>query len=151
VHRRPVDLEAMARELVAGLAEREPQRNVEFVVGGDLQVGADPVLVRQVLSNLLGNAWKFSGPTAAARIEFGVQPGPAGERVFFVRDNGAGFDMAFAGRLFEPFGRLHSLSQFEGNGIGLATVHKIVARHEGRIWAEAAPDAGATFYFTLGP
>jgi len=102
-----------------------------------------------VLANLLGNAWKYSAKQAAARIAFG-RGTKEKEAVFFIRDNGAGFDMAHAGKLFNPFQRLHRDSEFEGTGIGLATAQRIILRHGGRIWAEAAPGAGATFFFTLG-
>jgi signal transduction histidine kinase len=108
---------------------------------------ADPGLLRIVLINLLGNAWKFSAQTADARIEVGHLPQQHG--AFFVRDNGAGFDMAFADKLFAPFQRLHSDAEFEGTGIGLAIVKRIIARHGGRVWAESAPGAGTTVYFTL--
>ena len=101
------------------------------------------------LENLIGNAWKFTAQQAAARIELGVKEEPQGKRVYFVGDNGAGFDMAKAGRLFMPFQRMHAQDQFEGIGIGLATVQRIIQKHGGRIWAEAAPGKGATFYFTL--
>ncbi len=103
--------------------------------------------MRVVLDNLLGNSWKFTGKTAAPRIEFGVEQGP--ERIFFVRDNGAGFDPESAGKLFTPFQRLHSGWEFPGTGIGLATVRRIIDRHGGRVWADGAVGRGATFYFTL--
>src|SRR5262249_2318085 len=106
-------------------------------------------LMRAALENLVGNAWKFTGKTAAARIAFGCEP-KQGVPSYFVRDNGAGFDMRYAHKLFLPFQRLHAQSEFEGTGIGLATVHRILARHGGRLWAEAAPGQGATFWFTLG-
>jgi hypothetical protein len=150
VHRRAVDLGDMAADLIGRRREAEPGRVVAFATCGDLGVQADRVLVKQVLENLLGNAWKFTRDAQPARIELGVQEGAGAERVFFVRDNGAGFDMAFAQRLFQPFCRLHTEAEFEGTGIGLTTVQKIVHRHGGRIWAEAAPDRGATFAFTLG-
>ena len=102
------------------------------------------------LGNLIGNAWKFSANVAAPRIEVGSQVGEDGGTVFFVRDNGAGFDMAAAGKLFQVFERLHATSQFEGTGIGLATVKQIIAMHGGRVWAESAPGEGAVFYFLVG-
>jgi PAS domain S-box-containing protein len=150
VVRAPVDLGAMATELLARWQEAEPDRQVEFCVSGNLRVHGDRVLLKQVLENLLGNAWKFTAGARPARIEFGVAKGSGGERVFFVQDDGAGFDMEYAKRLFEPFCRLHGQEEFEGTGIGLATVQKIISRHDGRIWARAQPGAGATFYFTLG-
>jgi light-regulated signal transduction histidine kinase (bacteriophytochrome) len=101
------------------------------------------------MENLLGNAWKYTGKHGTAHIEFGVRE-QGGERVYFVRDDGAGFDMQYADKLFGPFQRLHSLAEFSGSGIGLATVQRIIARHGGRIWAEAAVEQGATFSFTLG-
>ena len=113
-----------------------------------LAARGDPALLRAVLQNLLANAWKFTGKTAHPRVEFGAQRGENGV-VFFVRDNGAGFDMAAAGKLFTPFSRLHHASDFPGAGIGLATVERIIRRHGGRIWAESAPNQGAAFYFTL--
>ena len=108
----------------------------------------DVRLLRVVLENLLGNAWKFSGKQDQAHIEFGVKQ-EAGESVYFLRDDGVGFDMAYADKLFGTFQRLHSLREFEGTGVGLATVQRIIQRHGGRIWAEAAVGQGATFYFTL--
>jgi light-regulated signal transduction histidine kinase (bacteriophytochrome) len=107
-------------------------------------------LLRQVLENLLGNAWKFSGGERVTRIEFGSETDANGDVVYFVRDNGAGFNMAYSQKLFGPFQRLHSPSEFEGTGIGLAFVQRIISRHGGRIWAESAPGQGATFRFTLG-
>ena len=107
-------------------------------------------MLQQLLDNLLGNAWKFSGKQAQARISFRRESGADGEAVYAVQDNGAGFDMAYADKLFGPFQRLHTASEFAGTGIGLATVQRIVARHGGRVWAESAPERGATFYFTLG-
>jgi light-regulated signal transduction histidine kinase (bacteriophytochrome) len=108
----------------------------------------DPVLLHSVLENLLENAWKFTGRTKAARIEFGMVD-KEGAQVYFVRDNGAGFDMAYSNKLFGAFQRLHKQGEFPGTGVGLATVSRVVLRHGGRVWAEAAPGKGATFYFTL--
>jgi light-regulated signal transduction histidine kinase (bacteriophytochrome) len=143
-----VDLSALAQILVQDLEQDEPARRVEFVVAPGLVAKGDPRLLRAALENLLRNAWKFTGKTAEARIEFGSQPD--GDQVtFFVRDNGSGFDMEYADKLFQPFQRLHSQAEFKGTGIGLATVRRIFHRHGGRIWAEGIPDAGATFYFTL--
>jgi light-regulated signal transduction histidine kinase (bacteriophytochrome) len=102
-----------------------------------------------LLDNLLNNAWKFSSKQAQAQVEFGVTPADAGRAVYFVRDDGAGFDMAYTSKLFSPFQRLHGMQEFSGNGIGLATVQRIVHRHGGRVWADGAVGRGATFYFTL--
>ncbi|MDP3828370.1 MAG: ATP-binding protein, partial [Polaromonas sp.] len=113
-------------------------------------VQGDPRLLRQVLDNLLGNAWKFSDQQPQTRITLGRENGPDGQPIYIVRDNGAGFDMAYSEKLFGAFQRLHTASEFPGHGIGLATVHRIVTRHGGRIWAESVPGNGATFYFTLG-
>ncbi|MDP9827789.1 DNA-binding response OmpR family regulator [Kineosporia succinea] len=145
VTRRPVDVGALAGEILADLAVGSPGRSVEVVVAEGLDASADARLLRNVLENLLGNAWKFSGAMDDPRIEVGR----SGPDEFFVRDNGSGFDMAQAGRLFSPFQRLHKQSEFPGTGIGLATVHRIIERHGGRIWAESAPGEGATFRFTL--
>jgi PAS domain S-box-containing protein len=148
LRRRPVDLSSLVRAVARQLAVAEPGRVVEIVVQDNLTAEVDETLARALLDNLLGNAWKFTSKASAARIEFGVADGRGG-RAFFVRDNGAGFDMAFAGKLFAPFQRLHTSDEFPGTGIGLATSQRIVHRHGGRIWAEGAVDAGATFYFTL--
>ena len=122
---------------------------VEVVTRGPLRVHADPTLLRAVRANLLGNAWKYTGRRPRARIEFGIGE-EDGQPIFYVRDDGAGFDPRHAERLFTPFQRLHSTAEFEGTGIGLAIVQRVVRRHGGRIWAEAAVEHGATFYFTLG-
>lgn len=144
-----VDLTAMARVIEQAHREREPQRQVQVHVQEGLQAQGDPRLLVAVLQNLLGNAWKFSARQPLARIEMGCAQAPDGEDVFFVRDNGAGFDMAFAHKLFGTFERLHSPGDFPGTGIGLATVKRVIERHGGRIWAESKLDEGATFYFTL--
>ena len=146
--RSDVDISALAESIVASLRKSDPQRDVRFEALPGIEVRADPGLVRVVLENLLGNAWKFTRGRAPARIEMG-RVEIEGEKVLFVRDNGAGFDIAGAERLFKPFQRLHSGNNFEGTGIGLATVQRIVRRHGGRVWAEAAVDRGATFFFTL--
>jgi PAS domain S-box-containing protein len=146
----PVDLSALAQTLSQGYQEREPGRQVHWQLEAGLHVQGDPGLLQQVLDNLLGNAWKFSAGRACAEIALGRQTSPAGETVYFVRDNGAGFDMAHADKLFGAFQRLHTQAEFAGTGIGLATVQRIVARHAGRIWGESVPGQGATFYFTLG-
>jgi light-regulated signal transduction histidine kinase (bacteriophytochrome) len=147
--RERVDVGGLAQRILADLAERDPQRNVRTSVPEGLIADADPRLLAVLLENLLGNAWKFTAKSSNPCIEIG-QERRDDARVLLVRDNGAGFDMAHAGRLFAPFQRLHADSEFPGTGIGLATVQRVVARHGGRIWAEAARDKGATFYFTLG-
>jgi PAS domain S-box-containing protein len=149
LHAHRIDLSALAGEIAGELAQREPQRAVEVVIAPGICVRADPLLMRVVLENLLGNAWKFSSRRARARIELGQDQRPEG-RVYFVRDNGAGFDMAYAGKLFAPFQRLHAATAFEGNGIGLATVQRIIHRHGGKVWADGAVEHGATFFFTIG-
>lgn len=145
----PVDLSAMAGEIVAELKQGEPERQVEIVIAPDAQVKGDPRLLRAVMENLLGNAWKYTGKHSAARIEFGVTE-REGSRAYFVRDDGAGFDMQYVGKLFAPFQRLHAMEEFPGNGIGLATVQRIIRRHGGEVWAEGEVEHGATFTFTLG-
>ncbi|MEX0899934.1 MAG: ATP-binding protein [Gammaproteobacteria bacterium] len=154
VSRRPltvqmVDLGSIAGEIIEELRQRDRDRTVTTVVEPELVARGDPKLLRAVLENLLENAWKFTGDTPRPRIEVGTV-GADGETVYFVKDNGAGFDMAFADKLFAAFSRLHANDEFPGTGIGLATVQRIVQRHGGRIWAEAVPDEGAAFYFTLG-
>ncbi len=143
-----VDMGALARTIALELEQLEPGRQVEFVVAPGLVVYADARLVRSLLQNLLGNAWKFTGKHPTARIELG-RTEQDGETVYFVRDDGAGFDGTYAQGLFGAFNRLHHPSEFEGTGIGLAIVHRIIQRHGGRIWAEAKVEAGATFFFTL--
>ncbi len=146
----PVDLTATAQEIASELQRAEPQRRVQFMIANVPQVDADQGLIRIALDNLIRNAWKYTSHHDEASIEFGVKDFE-GETVFFVRDDGAGFDPVLAGQLFQPFHRLHSRSEFPGTGIGLATVQRILARHAGRIWAEGAPEKGATFWFTIGP
>ncbi|MBI5596854.1 MAG: PAS domain S-box protein [Elusimicrobia bacterium] len=148
--REEVDLGALARSVAEGLREGDPARKVELVVADGVMVQADPRLLKDVMENLLGNAWKFTGRRPRARIEFGVLRGP-GPAVYFVRDDGAGFDPAYARRLFSPFERLHRPGEFPGSGIGLATAQRIVQRHGGRMWAEGAVNRGAAFFFTLEP
>jgi len=145
IDRRGFDLAAVARDIVDELRSAEPERAIDVVIPAALPADGDARLVRVVLENLLRNAWKFTSKRAAARIELGAVAG-----AFFVRDNGAGFDPARADKLFAPFHRLHAAADFDGTGVGLATAQRIVHRHGGRIWADAAPDRGATFYFTLG-
>jgi PAS domain S-box-containing protein len=144
-----VDLAALARSTMAQLRETQPQREATFHAPDHLYARGDPRLLAQVVTNLLGNAWKFSGGKPQTRITLASQCGDGSETVYSVADCGAGFDMAHAARLFGAFQRLHASSEFEGTGIGLALVHKIVTRHGGRIWAEARPGRGATFFFTL--
>lgn len=146
---REVDLSATAQAIADELRKSQPQRQVEFRIAPALSARADPTLMHILLQNLLDNAWKFTSRRSSALIEFGAI-GDQGEPTFYVRDNGVGFDMAYAGKLFSPFQRLHSLAEFEGTGIGLAIVQRVVQRHGGRVWVEAAIDQGATFYFTLG-
>jgi signal transduction histidine kinase len=143
-----VDLSALARAIAGELARCNPERQVEFVITPGLVARGDARLMQVVLENLLDNAWKFTSRHDRARIEFGAQRAN-GQTVYFVRDDGAGFDMAYADRLFGPFQRLHAMTEFEGNGIGLATVQRVIGRHGGRIWAEGAVEQGAAFYFTL--
>jgi signal transduction histidine kinase len=144
-----VDLSAVAAEVVAALREAEPGRSVEVVVQPGVTADGDPRLLRILLVNLLGNAWKYTGKKPGARIVFG-EDARDGRREYFVRDDGVGFEMQYAGRLFSPFQRMHRREDFPGTGIGLATVHRIVARHRGTIRADAAPERGAEFRFTLG-
>src|SRR5437879_4128910 len=148
LNRVPVDLSALAESVAAELKRTAPERAVEVVITPGVTVEGDPRLLRVVLENLLGNAWKYTGKNPRARIEFGVDQRD-GQRACFVRDDGAGFDMTYAKKLFGAFQRLHSTVEFEGTGVGLATVQRIVHRHGGRVWAEGAVDRGATFYFTL--
>jgi len=144
----PVDLTALAQEIAARLQENEPGRQVEFAIQAGLATRGDAHLLGVALTNLLGNAWKFTGPRDLARIEFG-QDEIGGRPAYFVRDNGVGFDMAYASKLFGAFQRLHSAAEFPGTGIGLATIQRVVQRHGGRVWATAQVGKGATFYFTL--
>jgi light-regulated signal transduction histidine kinase (bacteriophytochrome) len=150
LRRGPADLAYLARDVVAELRRRDPAREVEFVIPDALPIHADRRLIKVVLENLLGNGWKFTGRTPSPRIEVGVEHGDAG-LAYFVRDNGAGFDMTYAEKLFRPFQRLHSATEFPGTGVGLATVQRIVERHGGSIWAAGTVGAGACFNFTLPP
>ena len=147
-----VDLSELARSVLSELQQAEPARRVELTIAPQLIARGDARLLRVVLQNLLGNAFKFTGRREVAHIEFGVRAAvePGAPPVFFVRDDGAGFDAKHAERLFVAFQRMHSAEDFAGTGIGLATVKRIIVLHRGRIWAESAPDAGATFHFTLG-
>jgi PAS domain S-box-containing protein len=146
----PVDLSALTEALLSNYQESQPDRAILLQVEAGLLAQGDSRLLKQVLDNLLGNAWKFTGKQACAAITVGHEKGSTGETVYFVRDNGAGFDMAYADQLFGAFQRLHSQTEFAGTGIGLATVQRIVAKHGGRVWAESAVGKGASFYFTLG-
>jgi PAS domain S-box-containing protein len=147
--RQIVDLSGLVQAMAVELKRSEPERTAEFTIAPNQIVNADARLVRAMFENLLGNAWKFTAKKAETHIEFGVQLQVDGSKIYFVRDNGAGFDMAYAGKLFGAFQRLHTPQEFPGTGIGLATVQRIVNRHGGRIWAEGAVDRGAVFYFTL--
>jgi light-regulated signal transduction histidine kinase (bacteriophytochrome) len=142
------DLSAIASEVVANLLRTDPHRRAEVHIADGLTCLGDPGLLRAALENLLGNAWKYSSKVPEARIEVGAIERD-GRRVFFVRDNGAGFDMREAHKLFRPFERLHKAADFEGTGVGLAAVQRIVERHGGGIWAEGAQGKGATFFFEL--
>jgi len=143
-----VDLSALTREIATELQQVQPGRRVEFVITPGLVTTGDARLLRVVLANLLGNAWKFTAKRSQARIEFGLVE-VEGQPAYFVRDDGVGFDMTYASKLFGAFQRLHTATEFEGNGIGLATVRRVVQRHGGRVWATGTVDKGATFYFTL--
>jgi light-regulated signal transduction histidine kinase (bacteriophytochrome) len=148
MHMWKVDLSELANVILAEFERAEPNRKIECVVQEHVISQGDPLLLRSVLENLLGNAWKFTSKTPQAKIEFGTED-HGGETVYFVRDNGAGFDMTYAGKLFGPFQRLHVTSDFPGTGVGLATVKRIIHRHGGRVAAEGAVGKGATFSFTL--
>lgn len=145
----PTNLTRLAEETIQTLRGRDPDRQAEVIVAPDLQAEGDPQLLRIVIENLFENAWKFTAKRASARIEFGAATGADGKSYFFVRDNGAGFDMAHANKLFSPFQRLHDEREFPGTGIGLATIQRIVKKHGGKVWAEGAVDQGATFYFDV--
>lgn len=146
-----VDLSAMARQVIEELRQQSPERQVEVQIAEGLRASGDPALLRIVLDNLIGNAWKYSSRRENARIEFGRARDPVHEREsFFVRDNGAGFDMRYKENLFRPFQRLHSDREFPGTGIGLATVARIVRRHGGEVWAEGEVGKGASLYFSIG-
>jgi light-regulated signal transduction histidine kinase (bacteriophytochrome) len=142
-------LSQIAETLLIALHQREPDRRVNVIISPDLLTYGDFNLLRIMLDNLLSNAWKFTSKRPTAEIELGLAEQSDQAKVFFVRDNGAGFDMAYAGKLFGAFQRLHTQTEFEGTGIGLATVQRIVHRHGGRVWAESKLNEGATFYFLL--
>jgi signal transduction histidine kinase len=139
------DVAQLSREIIDELRQAEPARRIEIVVPAELPAQGDARLVRVLLENLLRNAWKFTSKRDVAQIEVGLR-----DAAWFVRDNGAGFDVQRASKLFQPFQRMHTAAEFEGSGIGLATAQRIVRRHGGRIWADSAPNEGATFFFTLG-
>jgi PAS domain S-box-containing protein len=149
LRREPVDLTATVRQVAAELQQDDPERKLELVVAEGITANGDPRLLQRVLENLLNNAYKFTSKRALARIEFGVAPQADGRVAYFVRDNGIGFDMAYADQLFGAFQRLHGAKEYPGTGIGLATVERIIHRHGGQVWAEGTENTGATFYFTL--
>jgi signal transduction histidine kinase len=150
VTRDQANLSLITREIVSELQSGVPGRQTDFVIPEELSAHGDPRLLRVVLENLLSNAWKYTSKSSQVRIEIGSMTTPEGRTAYYVRDNGAGFDMAYAGKLFGVFQRLHADKEFPGTGVGLATVQRIIHKHGGRIWAEAAVNQGATFYFTLG-
>jgi light-regulated signal transduction histidine kinase (bacteriophytochrome) len=143
-----VNLSDLAHSIAADLQRGDPQREVEFVIAAGVEIDGDSRLFHLVLENLLGNAWKYTAKHPRARIEFGVTQHEA-RPVYYVRDDGAGFDMTYADKLFGAFQRLHDPGEFEGTGVGLATVRRIIGRHGGRVWGEGAVEQGATFYFTV--
>lgn len=147
IQHQPINLSGIAQQIADELTKTEPGRAVEFAIAPNVSANGDERLLRLVMDNLLRNAWKFTGKKPQARIEFGRENGDTSP--FFVRDNGVGFDMAYAGKLFGVFQRLHSISDFSGSGVGLAIVQRVVNRHGGRVWADAKVNSGATFYFTL--
>ena len=146
--REPVDLSRMAREIAKHLRQDNPDRIVDLAIQENVVVQGDRRLLQIAMMNLMDNAFKFTGPREHARIQFGATVGET-ETICFIRDNGGGFDMAYEGKLFGPFQRLHREEEFPGTGIGLATVRRIVSRHGGQVWAEGEVGKGATFYFTL--
>ena len=148
LHRREFDLSELVQCITAEIRMQEPERQVSIRISEGILADGDSRLLRVALNNLIGNAWKYTGKCADALIEFGVAS-HEGERTYFVKDNGVGFDMTGAEGLFTPFRRLHDEGEFEGIGIGLATVRRIIERHGGKVWAEGEPGKGAVFYFTL--
>jgi light-regulated signal transduction histidine kinase (bacteriophytochrome) len=147
----PVEVDALVRQIIAELRTGTGDRSIEFVVGELGTAAADPALLRQVLANLLGNAVKFTRDRKPAIVEVGCRRGAEknGAPVYYVKDNGAGFDMRQSDRLFGVFQRFHKTDEFEGTGVGLSIVQRVISRHGGRIWAESKPGEGATFFFTL--
>jgi PAS domain S-box-containing protein len=150
LRRSRTDLSALATDVLERLSKAEPERRVRWVVQAGLEAQCDPTLIAVALENLIANAWKYTGRAAQAEIVVGARESVVGERAVFVRDNGVGFDMSYAGKLFGVFQRLHSEAEFPGTGIGLSTARRVIERHRGRIWAESRPGEGATFYFTVG-
>ncbi|MGB3634183.1 MAG: ATP-binding protein, partial [Rubrobacteraceae bacterium] len=148
LQRDTVDLSLLARAIAEDLETNHPGRDVDVVIEDGLTAEADPNLMRIVMQNLFENAWKFTGPVKNPKIEFGGRQSD-GVSVFFIRDNGVGFDASHVGRLFDTFQRLHAHDEFEGTGIGLATVQRIIHRHGGEVWAQGNTGQGATFYFSL--
>ncbi|MRR07979.1 MAG: response regulator, partial [Deltaproteobacteria bacterium] len=148
LHREKIDLSLLVNGIAKNLRQKDPDRKTEFIITPKLQDEGDPILVRLALENLLGNAWKYTARVPCPRIEFGTCISK-GETVYFVRDNGIGFDMAYVHKLFIPFQKLHGINEYGGTGVGLASVQRIIARHGGKIWAEGEPGHGATFYFTV--
>jgi PAS domain S-box-containing protein len=149
MRRQDLDLSEMAAQVAAALTEADADREVAITIRPGMKINADPGLMRAMLENLIGNAWKFTAKTGAARIELGAEPRD-GQLVYYIRDNGAGFDMQYAHKLFEPFQRLHHADEFEGTGIGLATVKKIIQRHGGEVAIESAVNLGTTVFFMFG-
>jgi light-regulated signal transduction histidine kinase (bacteriophytochrome) len=148
VEPREIDVSTLAQSIADELQQNEPERKVKFQIVPDLKAHGDTQLLRIAMQNLMNNAWKFTSKVPTAQIEVGRTNG-GNPPAFYVRDNGAGFDMSYSSKLFGAFQRLHAVSEFPGTGIGLATVQRIVHKHGGRIWAESVVDRGATFYFTL--
>jgi light-regulated signal transduction histidine kinase (bacteriophytochrome) len=148
LHENTVDLSGLASVIARNLQQKEPQRRVEFTISPNVKIKGDATMLQIVLENLLDNAWKFTSKHPEARIEFGVTD-MDGKAVYFVRDDGAGFDMKYADRLFQPFMRMHTETEYPGLGIGLAIAHRIIIRHGGRMWAKGNVEQGATFYFSL--
>lgn len=146
---RPANLSQIAADAAATVRDQYTGRRVQLTIEPEMMINGDKRLLRIAMENLLDNAWKYTAHAAEASVTVGSQPGEHGPE-YFVRDNGVGFDMAYAAKLFGPFQRLHAEDEFPGTGIGLVTVQRILARHGGRIWADAQPNRGATFYFTLG-
>jgi light-regulated signal transduction histidine kinase (bacteriophytochrome) len=143
-----VNMSSIVSEIIETLQLQQPERVVETIIQPDVSALCDPPLIRIVLENLIGNAWKYTGKTEHSRIEFSTIK-KDNEQIYCVSDNGIGFDMKYVRNLFTPFKRLHRDPAFTGTGIGLATVHKIITRHGGSIWAQSSPDQGAHFFFTL--
>jgi len=146
---RPVNLTQVCLDAAAALRQKHPGHNVQLEVAPNMHVEGDARLLRIAIDCLLGNAWKFTAKTPNPSVTVGVRTGVTGGPIYFVSDNGVGFDMAYANKLFVPFQRLHPDAEFQGSGIGLVTAQRVIARHSGRIWAEAQVDGGATFYFTI--